>query len=150
MNVIKFILRSPLDAARMQAHLKEHAEPMAQRGTPLQITIAPYKATRSNEANARWWAAVVTPTADQVVVGGVHHEPDVWAQYLKEKCLPDMCAKGIDKYKFMPDGSRVLAMGSSDLNTKEFGEFMERCEAFVVSEFGVRLPADPTDHHDQS
>jgi hypothetical protein len=141
-SVLRWILRTPADGSRVFQYIKENAGRMAKAGTPLQVTVAKYKATRSNEQNKRWWGAIVTPVAEQVVVGGVHVEPEVWAHYLKEKCLPDVCAKGIDKHRIMPDGSRVLSMGSSDLNTHEFSEFMDRCEAFVVTEFGVFLPAD--------
>lgn len=134
-----FILRQPDDGQALIAYLKEHAGQMVAAGTPLQVTVAPYKATRSNEQNARFWVAVVTPIAEQVAVNGTKFDAETWAHFLKEKLLPETCARGVDKWLMLPDGSRTLSMSTTHLNTEEFSEFMERCEAYAATELGVRF-----------
>lgn len=132
-----FILRDGSVAAGLVAFLKEHAGPMVAAGTPLQVTVAKHRRTRSNEANAFYWAAVLTPIAQQVSVGGRWFSADTWNEQMKRDHLPEQCAAGVEKWAILPDGSRELLMSTSDLNTEEMAEYLNKVQAHAASEWGV-------------
>lgn len=90
-----FILRDGTIAAGLVAFLKEHAGPMVAAGTPLQVTVAKHRRTRSNKANAFMWAAVLTPIAQQVQVAGRWFSADTWNEQMKRDHLPEICAAGV-------------------------------------------------------
>jgi hypothetical protein len=138
--VRKWIIRTPDDALAVWLYLKEHAKTYLELGTPLQVVMSKYRATRSNEQNAFMWAAVLTPTAEQATdEHGRHYSEEVWNLYLKKRFLPETCAKGVDKWLQMPDGERELVMSTSDLNVEEMTAYLEEIQAHLVSEFGVRF-----------
>lgn len=132
-----FILRDGAIAAGLVAFLKEHAGPMVAAGTPLQVTVAKHRRTRSNEANAFMWAAVLTPIAQQVQVAGRWFSADTWNEQMKRDHLPEMCAAGVEKWEVLPDGSRELRMSTSDLNTEEMALYLNEVQARAASEWGV-------------
>lgn len=132
-----FILRDGAIAAGLVSFLKEHAGPMVAAGTPLQVTVAKHRRTRSNEANAFMWAAVLTPIAQQVQVAGRWFSADTWNEQMKRDHLPELCAAGVEKWEVLPDGSRELRMSTSDLNTEEMALYLNEVQARAASEWGV-------------
>lgn len=132
-----FVLRDGTIAAGLVAFLKEHAGPMVAAGTPLQVTVAKHRRTRSNEANAFMWAAVLTPISLQVQVAGRWFSADTWNEQLKRDHLPEICAAGVEKWDVLPDGSRELRMSTSDLNTEEMALYLNEVQARAASEWGV-------------
>jgi hypothetical protein len=132
-----FILRDPSIAAGLVAFLKEHAGPMVAAGTPLQVTVAKHRRTRSNEANAFMWAAVLTPIAQQVQVAGRWFSAETWNEQLKRDHLPEICAAGVEKWDVLPDGTRELRMSTTDLNTEEMALYLTQVQARAASEWGV-------------
>jgi hypothetical protein len=108
---------------------------------PLEILIRPYKAKRRNEANALYWVRLAE-IADQAWFGGRQFDPDTLHEYFKIQFLPDECAKGIDKWTFLPfTEMRVLRMSTTDLSTSEFAEYLTQVEAFGA-DLGVQFSAD--------
>jgi len=138
-----FIIRTPEIAAGLMAFIKQHARAAVERNRPLQITVAEYRQTRSNQANSYMWAAVLTPIAEQACVNGKWFSADTWSQYLKQQYLPEVNAAGMEKWQYLPDGSRELAMGTSDLNTEEFAEYLNQVQAYAATEFGVVFDRAP-------
>lgn len=132
-----FIIRTPEIAAGLMAFIKQHARAAVERNRPLQITVAEYRQTRSNQANSYMWAAVLTPIAEQVCVNGRWFSADTWSQYMKAQFLPEVNAAGMEKWTYMPDGSRELAMGTSDLNSEEFAVYLNQVQAHAATEYGV-------------
>ena len=138
MTVLRsFILNTPEKAAEMLAFVKAHAETAVRSGQPLQVTVARYKPRRSNGSNKFYWGAVLQQISDQVRVGGQWFAPDVWGEHLKQRFLPEQCASGVDKWAVYPDGTRVLAMGTSDLNSEEMSLYLNECQAYATTELGV-------------
>ena len=138
--VNKIIIRTADDAALVWQFLKQNAAASIERGTPLQVVISKYRATRSNEQNAFYWGVLLTPASEQIAVNGQHFLPDTWNTYLKRKFLPETCSKGVDKWEELPDGARELVMSTSDLNVEEMTLYLQEAEAHLVDEFGVRIP----------
>lgn len=141
MSVLRtFVLRDADVAARMLAYVKEHAAEAARRGQPLQVTVARYAPPRSNGSNKHLWGDVLGPISEQVSVGGTYYKADIWHEHFKELFLPDVCAAGIEKWVHFADGSRRVAMSTTDLNREEFEVYIEQIRAHAASEYGVVFP----------
>ena len=138
MTVLRsFVLNTPEKAAEMVAFVKSHAGAAVQAGQPLQVTVARFKPKRSDGSNKFYWGAVLQQISDQCRVGGQWFAPEVWGEHLKQRFLPEKCASGKEKWAHYPDGSRVLSMGSSDLNAEEMGLYLAACQAYAVHDLGV-------------
>jgi hypothetical protein len=94
---------------------------------PLKITVEPYRAKRSNTANARLWllhqkaAEATGMSADEM------HEIALARYYGYE----EKTVGGITR--------QIPLERSSTKDTKAFAEFMEATEAFYIAELGVFL-----------
>lgn len=143
MTVKTFILHDDAAVHRMVAYLRTHRKPAAESGHPLQCTIAPFHPTAHNAQRRELWGYIIKPTSEQARVGGVQWVPDAWYALLKEQFLPDECAKGVPKWRDLPNGGRELAMGFGDLNEREADTFLLECRAYVTQELGVELPERP-------
>ena len=113
--VRKFVLFTDADVERFMAFMRANRKPMAEQQRFLQLVVSEYKASRSNEQNAYMWAAILTPMEEQAFVGGARYKADIWHELAKELFLPDVCAKGVSKWQYLPNGSRRLMMGTGDL-----------------------------------
>jgi hypothetical protein len=104
-------------------------------GAPLVAVVMTEKRKRKAEQNKYYWGVVVKGFASNVPVGGVHHLPMVWHEYLANKFLG--CVEITD-----PFGAQIIRRRSTtDLSVKEFAEYTTQCEAFGAAEFGILWPA---------
>lgn len=90
---------------------------------PKQVDISDYRRRRSLNANARYWAGVVTPIADHT-----GHTPEEIHEILKEQFCP---AKEIEL-----SGKQFMRKSTTALNVTEFMDYCTRCEVFAI-ELGV-------------
>lgn len=141
----QWVIRSEAEARALHTFLKLNARAAAEAGRPLQVTVAVYRENRSNEQNAFMWAAVLEPIARQVYVGGQRFTAEVWNEHLKEQLLPDVNAKGMQKWMHLPNGQRRLMMSTRDLNVDEMRDYLDRAAAFAATELGVVFDAPPVD-----
>lgn len=131
-----FILRTQDHAQACWAFIKSNAAAMAEQGQPLEVRVSVYKAKRSTEQNALMWV-LLTQIADQAWVAGRQFAAEVWAEHFKRELLPEETARGVKKWKFLPNGERVLAMSTSNLNVSEFSTYLEKLQAKAAVELGV-------------
>ena len=111
--------------------------------------------SRQNDQLAAMWAGIVQPLADQAWIGGRQYSPEVWHEFLKRETIPAMLEdqedpgqwikQGADIWRYMPDGSREFCGSTAMLTKRGMSEYMQRIEAYAVSEHGVNLPANPRD-----
>lgn len=132
-----FILREPRQAAELVAFIKASAGQAAADRRPLKVTVAPYREKRSDRANAFMWAAVLQPIAAQACVAGRYFDADVWHQHYSREFLPAMTSSGKEKWQWLPSGERVLAIGTSDLDAREFAVYLEQVQADAATNHGV-------------
>lgn len=132
-----FILRGPEMAGELIAFLKAHAGPAAKSDRPLQVTVAQYHPKRSNEHNAFMWSAVLEQIARQSCIAGRYFSPETWHEHMKREHLPNVLADGREKWNWLPNGERVLAIGTSDLNRAEFDEYLQKMQADAAMNHGV-------------
>jgi len=80
---------------------------------------------RSSEANSRYWALMAS-ISDALPVQGQTFSPAVWHEYFKQHFL------GAKTFT-LPNGKElVIPTSSASLDTQEFGEYMERVEAWAA------------------
>lgn len=137
--VRSFLLRTPEDAAGLTGFLKSTAPVAAKDGRPLFVTVAQRADSRSARANRFMWGAVIQQCADQLKLNGQTFSPETIHEYFKRAHLPEITASGKRKWDVMPSGERRLAIGTSDLDSTEFAEYLEKCQAEAASEWGVEF-----------
>lgn len=105
---------------------------------PLKVTVAENKSKRSTEQNSLLWKRL-TEISEQARPGGQQFSPETWHEHTKRELLPDCCAKGVDKWAYLPTGDRVLRMGTTDLDVSEMSDYMDKLAAMAATELGVEL-----------
>lgn len=141
--VRKFVLTSDIAAAQLLAVLRMRKD-LARQGRFLQVVVSSYAPDRRADQNRKMWKAYLEPIAQQVRLDGYWSTPESWHQVLKVLHLPEVCAKGITKWKYEPD-RRVLMMSTGDLNEEEFEVYLHTIGSYATHDLGVRLPANPRD-----
>lgn len=132
-----FTLRTPDAAQQLVAFLRQHAGAMARLGTPLRVLVAKKMAERTLAQNGFMWAGVLDQVATQVCLQGQWFCAETWHDWLKQKCLPDTCARGVEKWQYHADGTRSLLMSTSDLDYDEFDTYLLEIQAHCAIEYGV-------------
>lgn len=132
-----FTLRTIDDWHRLVEVVRQHAGPLASRGTPLRVTVAEKRAGRRLEQNAFMWAGVLDQIAQQLCIGGRWFSAETIHEHLKKLHLPERCAKGVEKWAYHADGTRSLQMGTSDLDDAEFDLYLLAIQGHAASEWGV-------------
>lgn len=150
-----FVIREQANAETLALFLAGNWRSMAERGEPMQVTCSIYRASRTNDQLAAMWAGIIQPLADQAWIGGRQYSAEVWHEWLKRETIPAMAAdqtepgqwvkNGSTLWRYMPDGSREFCGSTGMLTRAGMSEYMQRIEAYAVSEHGVRLPTRPVD-----
>lgn len=139
-----FILRDGSVGRELVRFLKERAGPAAKAGRPLQVLVSEHKPKRSNAANAYMWSAVLTQIAQRACINGRWFDAETWHEQMKRDFLPEETALGVQKWRYLPDGSRELAMSTADLNSEEMAAYLHQVQAYAVTELGVSFDTADT------
>jgi hypothetical protein len=124
-----YVLRNPEIAKRMVDFIKATAGTANAAGRPLMVTVTEYRARRSNEANARYWA-LLGEIAEQVQVNGKYFSNDTWHEHFKSLFAPK------------EDGpSGPIPISTSHMNTEQFSHYMTRVEVYAAQQLGVEFAA---------
>ena len=101
---------------------------------PLRVLVEPYKKNRSLAQNSLMWLWLNQMAKTLQVEHGVKADSEGLKQYFQEKWL-GYKAVWIDEERMY---KRVI--GTSELNTAQFTEFLQQIEAYAASELGMTLP----------
>ncbi len=104
-------------------------------GKPYDIDIKPVRVTRSNRANAFYWACVVE-SFNQFL-------RDQGESYTAEDCHEFLKCKFLLQTLVNHETGEVVARAprsTASLTTEEFAEFLDRCIAWLAETFGVVVP----------
>lgn len=141
--VRRFVLRTRTDDERLYAFLRANVVPMREAERFVQAIVSEYRQNRSNEQNAYMWAGILQPVSEQACIGGHRYSPEVWNIHFKREHLPEVNAKGQQKWVLLPSGERELAMSTTDLNVAEMADYLNEIAAAAATELGVHLPISP-------
>jgi hypothetical protein len=133
-----FILREPVHFTSMVNALAANWQVFAAGKTPLSVTVAPYRKTRTSEQNALMWVWLGMVARDAWVAGRQFSD-ETWHEHAKREFLPERNARGDEKWQWLPSGERICVMSTTRLNTAEMSAYMEALSAFFVTELGVNL-----------
>lgn len=143
--VRRFVLHSDAEARQLFEFLKQRDELLRTRGKVLQVVVSEYATDRAAAQNARMWVGTLGPMEKQARMNGHHLPAKSWHILMKTIFLPETCAKGINKWKYLPTGDRELTMSTGDLNEDEHDLYMHEVNSYASTELGVQLPQNPRD-----
>lgn len=114
-------------------------------GHPIEIRIGEQVKRRNNDQNALMWAGPLKDIADQAYVNGATYSDEVWHEHFKREFLPEepdieLTREGYQKWRYLPNGERILKASTGDLTTKGFSIYLEQIYAYGASlgvQFGV-------------
>ena len=132
-----FVIRDEAVLANLIAALGANWKAAVDAGTPLGCHIAPYRKTRSQEANALMWVWLGQLAAD-AWVSGRQYSAETWHEHAKRENLPEANSRGDHKWEEMPDGSRRCVMSTTRLTDREMSDYMEKLGVLAAS-VGVAL-----------
>lgn len=133
-----FILKDESQWKLLVAFVKANAAAMAEQGKPLAARVYRYSPRASDKQRALIWICN-DQIAEQAWVGGRKYDAETWHEHCKRELLPDETAKGVKKWRHLPDGSRVLAMGTEDLDRAEKSLYIDALIAWAATEVGVEI-----------
>lgn len=146
----RFVLREQTHADSLIAMVRSNWQAMAATEQPLSVVCAPYKTTRSLEANALMWIWLKV-IEQQAWLGGRQYSDEVWHEFYKREFLPEINARGDEKWRDVPPSpmrqrvtanlapARVCVMSTTRLNKTEMSIYMTQIEAHAATELGVRV-----------
>lgn len=117
---------------------------------PLEVVIREQQKVRGLDANARMWAGPLRDIASQAYVNGRTYSAEVWHSHFKREFLPEeydetLCKEGYRKWDTDPGGNRVLVGSTTQLTKRGFALYLQKLEAYAVTELGVMLSAGPNE-----
>jgi len=121
----QFLIHNDAIAANVSAVIKNNWQAMKAKDEVLEVVLRTYKSSRNLEQNKRLHA-MLQDIADQVWHDARQYPMEVWKEFFKQKFLG--CVE-------LPNG-KLMANPTHKLNIKECAEFMQKIEAYAVSELG--------------
>lgn len=126
---MKYICRTQLDLENVRLNLMSMS-----LDKPVEITIKEYVKNRSHAQNRLMHDWFNKMSEHYFLTCGESYAPLAWKELLKEKFL------GFDMIE-LPDGTiKAITKHTSDCNTKELTEFLEKIDHYAVTELGLMLP----------
>lgn len=93
---------------------------------PLEVTVGPYSPNRSDQQNRRYWLLM------GLLATTTGHDKDELHEFCKEKFL------GTREIEVSGE-RRVVRPSTRRLKVKEFAEYMEKVESWMIESLGVWL-----------
>lgn len=105
---------------------------------PLQVTVEEFRPARKLSQQAYLFAGPLKDISEQAWLDGKQYSVEVWFFYLKTQLLPEefdplLVKDDYIKWRYAPDGTRVLVGSTTQLTVKGFSEFTEAVTAFGAS-----------------
>lgn len=142
--VRRFVLHTDAECLQLVELLRMRHE-LARRGKVFQVIVSQYAPDRRTAQNARMWKGYLDPMEKQARMNGFPMPAKSWHLLMKTMFLPEICAKGIHKWKYLESGDRELTMSTGHLNEDEMDVYLHAVGHYATHELGVLLPANPRD-----
>jgi hypothetical protein len=102
-------------------------------GTSIELEVYQLRATRSHSQNKGYWGVIIEALSQHT-----GYAPEELHELMKAKFLPKTF--GFAKANGDIVGEYVIGGSTRKLDTKEFGEYMERIKEWAASELDVYIP----------
>jgi hypothetical protein len=123
-----FVLRDPLHKNSLFSFIESNWQALARQETPMQVVVTEWRAKRSSDQNRRYWA-ILNEIAQAAWLDGRQYAADVWAEFFKRRLIGE---------EELPGGGSV-GISTTTLDVAEFTSYMDKIEAYAVSELGVQF-----------
>jgi len=133
-----FVFRSPAQIEACGKLIRSGAVELEKLNRLLAARVYEYKANATDEQRALIWV-INDQIAEQVKPRGQSFSAEAWHEQLKRELLPETTARGGVKWKFLPDGSRILAMGTEELDRSEKTAYIDALLAHAANEYGLTI-----------
>lgn len=141
----RFLIRSAVQKEYACAVIHRLPE---DKKNPIEVVIREYTPRRNLDQNALMWAGVLEDISQQVCLNDRTYIKDDWHEYFKQEFLPEqfdpeLTMEGYQKWRFLPNGDRILDKDNASttkLTKKGFAQYLEQIYAFGV-EHGVQFGA---------
>lgn len=127
-----FVLRSGEDAQRLISFLRHNAPAAIDAGEPLEATVRVHK-PHASDAQHNTIRLINEQIARHAWIRGRQFDHDCWHEHIKRELLPEVNSRGKKKWRYLPDESRELAMGTTDLNREEKSAYIDAQMAYAAS-----------------
>jgi len=97
------------------------------------VTIEPYKAKRSVSQNRLLWLWMNEISNKYYETRGKLYSPDMWAEYFKQNFIESAITE-------IRGEAIKMAKTTTQMTTKEFTDYLEKIDIYVVSELDIILP----------
>lgn len=123
-----FVLREPRNLDALMEFLAGNWQAMAKTKRPMVVECKPESTKRSTLQNRYYWA-ILRQISEQAWVEGRQHSEEAWHESFKRRFVG--CTD-------VPGGG-CMALSTTTLSTKDFGEYVLNVEAAAQVELGVCL-----------
>ncbi|KVX03995.1 recombination protein NinB [Alcaligenes faecalis] len=129
----EFTLRDGLSWNNLVALVRANARAAIDIDKPLKVIVTQAEAKRRSVQNRYYWAAVITPIAEQAWVGGHQFSKESWHELYGRMF-------GVCEDITLPDGEVVTRrLSTTDMTVSQFSEYCERVQAHAAQEYGVEF-----------
>jgi len=122
----QFLIHNDIIIANVSACIRNNWQAMKSKDEVLEVVLRPYKSSRNLEQNKRLHA-MLQEIANQAWVNGRQYPMEIWKEHFKQQFLSVV---------ELPNG-RLMAEPTRKLSIKQCAEFMQKIEAYAVSDLGV-------------
>lgn len=140
--MVDVVARSPQQAHQaLKTAWEEVAKPLTLQNVPVLIKVKEYELDRSLSANRYYWGVVLKEISEQASIDGQRWSVDAWHELFKRQFL------GYEIIKYKVAGSKRTytkrqLRSTSELKVKEFSEYLEKVQAFAVTDLKVMFTSD--------
>jgi len=115
---------------------------------PLEMVIREKAKIRKPSQSALMFAGALKDMSEQAYFNGRSFSVDFWHFFMKKEFLPEEAEEGITKddykkWEIDPKGERILVGSTTQLTVKGFSIYLEKLQAYAVTEYGVEFHANP-------
>jgi hypothetical protein len=119
----------------------EQGKRLLAEGKPVAVLVAEHEDNRSLRANRFYWGVVLREISQQARICGQQYTADAFHELFKRQFL------GFEIRKVKVAGRKKATVirrlkSTTDLSVKRMAEYLERVQAFAVTDLGVQFSAD--------
>ncbi|MEY4952512.1 MAG: hypothetical protein RL299_936 [Pseudomonadota bacterium] len=138
-----FVLRGPEQARLLHQFLKSNAKTMADQGQPLEVRVSVWKPKATDEQRSLIWV-INEQIAQQAWVAGRCFDAETWHEQMKRELLPEQTSRGVQKWRVLSNGERLLGMSTENLNRAEKSDYIDALLA-RAADLGVEVRIEQPD-----
>lgn len=125
---VTYVIRDEALFSKCLAFIRANWKAMQDRGEPMLVHLSAETARRSVQQNSRYWA-LLSDISASAWVDGKQFSRQAWHEHFRQQYLAKI--EG-------PDGV-LYPVSTTDLNVREFSQYIGQIEAHAVCDLGLEL-----------